>query len=55
MASPRRRAERSALKYFNSVYVAIIFTKLKRVVFDFASRGAISCDCTARDRTQSYT
>jgi hypothetical protein len=28
--------------------------KLKRVPFDFASRGAISCDCTARDREQSY-
>jgi hypothetical protein len=30
MASPRCRAERSALKYLNSVYVATIFTKLKR-------------------------
>jgi hypothetical protein len=42
MASPRRRAERSALKYLNSVYVATIFTKLMRVLFDFASSGAIS-------------
>ena len=36
MASPRRRTERSALKYLNSVYVATIFAKLKRVLFDFA-------------------
>jgi len=53
VASPRRRAGRSALKYLNSVYVATIFTNLKRVLFDFAPRGAISCDCIARDRTQS--
>ena len=50
MVSPRRRVERSALKYLNSVYVATIFTNLKKVLFDFASRGAISCDYTARDR-----
>jgi hypothetical protein len=41
MASPRRSTERSSLKYLNSVYVTTIFTKLKRVLFDFASYGAI--------------
>jgi hypothetical protein len=30
IASPRHRAERSALKYLKSVYVPTIFTKLKR-------------------------
>jgi hypothetical protein len=36
-------------------YVATIFTKLKRVpLFDFVLRGASSCNCAARDRTQYY-
>ena len=42
MASLGHRAERSASKYLNSVYVAMTFTKLKRVLFDFASRGGCS-------------
>jgi hypothetical protein len=32
----------------NSVPVATIFTKLKEALFDFASRGTVSCYCTVQ-------